>query len=93
MEGMEELNGRTVFQIGLRRWPDRSGVEICAVTERRGRAIFWYIETDRGYKNCHLLTEQEYVEIGGKRYTVADGADRISAALEKEKIKTMLERM
>lgn len=90
---MEALNDRAVFKNGLQRWPDRPGLEICAVTEMFRRAIIWYIETDTGNKNCHMLTEQEYIEIDGKKYTVADGADRISAALEKEKIKKMLDRM
>lgn len=81
-----------VFRFGMRRWPERTGVEICSVTERIERPIFWYTETGKG-RNCHMLTEQEYVEIGGKQYTVADGADKISSALEREKIEKMLERM
>lgn len=90
---MEESSVGKIFKIGMQRWPDRPGLEICAVTETFGRAIIWYIETDTGNKNCHMLTEQEYVEIDGKKYTVADGADRISTALEREKIERLLERM
>lgn len=85
--------GGTDFKVGSRRWPDRSCVEIFAVTERLGQPVFWYTETDTGNKDVHVLPETEYVEIGGKKYTVADGTDRISAALDREIVKNLLERM
>lgn len=92
---MEALNGCGRFSkiFNMRRWPDRPGLEIRAVTESFGCIFFWYTETDTGNKNCHLLTELEYIEIGGKKYTVIDGVDRISMALEKEKVERLLERM
>ena len=90
---MKKPDGSKSFKIELRLWPDRSGVEIFAVTEMFGLPVFWYTETDTGSKDCHMLTGTEYVEIDGKKYTMVDGADRISAALEQEKVKNLLERM
>ena len=104
MEGMEhakDLTGNlSAFDMDYttyagpswRRWPARDDKKILAVKESFGPVI-WYMETDTGNLNCHILTDWEYIEIGGNRYTVNDGTDKISAALEREKVVRLLEGM
>ena len=82
----------TDAELSWRRWPARDNKEILSVKETFGPVI-WYMETDTGNLNCHMLTAWEYIEIGGKRYTVDDGTDKISAALEREKVVRLLEEM